>query len=130
MERKIKFDSTWERAVENMLEYVEYKWHLNGVPNFFFFSKLLFSSTTSPRTRKGKVEKFTLWTSLSSSQAKSSSGALTCLLHEKITRKWYKKKEENEKKEKKKESTDADDVDKAEWMVKGLSNVDCRIRFI
>lgn len=75
------------------MESAEYKWHLNGVPNFF-----------SPSFRayvQGKVEKFTLWMSLSfhTGAQPFSVSTMRKLL---------------ESDEKKRDSLDADDVDKAE----------------
>ena len=78
-----------------MLEYVEYKWHLNGVPNFFL--PFLVS-----RAYEGKVEKFTLWMSLGFQRLEKSASLPLAP--------WENKLESDKK------STDADDVDKSEWI--------------
>lgn len=83
-----------------MLEYVEYKWHLNGVPNFF-----LPSTSFASRAYEGKVEKFTLWMSLGFQQTKKEEKSASLPLAP-----WENKLESDKK------STDADDVDKSGWI--------------
>lgn len=74
-----------------MLEYVEYKWHLNGVPNFFLFHPLARLRRWSGKVHFMDVVKFF-----------TGNVAL-------VFAPW-----ENYSQSDKKESTDADDVDKAE----------------